>query len=190
MEIADVLRPVVAALDDVGIDHAVVGSVASMNYGEPRFTLDVDILIDPTSAQLHRLCRAFPESDWYVSEPAAQNALQHRRQFNVIHPKSGMKIDFMIVRDAAWNRQQLARRIRRPVEAGFDAWMAHPEDVILGKLLYYREGGSDKHVRDIASMLKLSDEPIDRSRVAEWADRLGVRAEWEHIVAKVDDGNP
>jgi len=37
-----------------------------------------------------------------------------------------------------------------------DVFVARPEDVILSKMQYYREGGSEKHLRDITGMLKVS----------------------------------
>jgi hypothetical protein len=50
--------------------------------------------------------------------------------------------------------------------------------VILKKLEYYREGGSQKHLRDIAGVLRTT-EGLDRAYIERWADQLGVRAEWQ-----------
>jgi hypothetical protein len=38
------LRTVVAALDDAGIPHMLVGSFASMSHGAPRATQDIDMV--------------------------------------------------------------------------------------------------------------------------------------------------
>jgi predicted nucleotidyltransferase len=45
MEQADVVRFTLDVLDRLGIEYAIVGSFASIAYGEPRFTRDIDILI-------------------------------------------------------------------------------------------------------------------------------------------------
>lgn len=40
-------------------------------------------------------------------------------------------------------------------------WLAPPEYVIVRKLEYYRDGGSEKHLRDIQGMLLHSSDQID-----------------------------
>jgi hypothetical protein len=102
-------------------------------------------------------------------------------QFNVIHPASGNKIDFVMARDDAWGRSQLARRIRKPILPDREAFVAAPEDVIIGKLWYYHEGESEKHLRDIASMLRVSGDEIDLAYVEHWAKQLGFDAGWEAV---------
>src|SRR5579859_485017 len=128
-----------------------VGSMASGVYGEARLTLDIDIVVDLTVADAETLCRAFPEPEYYVNLPAAREAASRGGQFNVIHPTSGNKIDFMIARRDAWGRIQLARRRQERVLEDRIGYVASPEDVILGKLLYYQDGRHEKHLRDIAA---------------------------------------
>jgi len=49
------------------------------------------------------------------------------------------------------------------------------------KLEYYREGGSQKHLRDIRSMLAISGEQLDRAALNEWIERLGLQTEWRVV---------
>jgi hypothetical protein len=63
---------------------------------------------------------------------------------------------------------------------------AAPEDVILGKLWYYSLGGGDRHLRDIAGILRVSGDSVDRADIERWAARLGYLEIWQQIVAKVD----
>src|SRR5436190_1059440 len=141
----------------------VVGSFASSAYGEARLTLDIDIVIDPLPGQIAILCEAFPADLFYVSKEAALEASrQPLGQFNVIHPESGNKIDFMIARRDSWGREQVRRRVRLEILVGVYAFAARPEDVVLAKMQYYQEGGSEKHMRDITGMFKVSGKDIDR----------------------------
>lgn len=72
---------------------------------------------------------------------------------------------------------------RRRVDAGAgDVWVAPPEYVIAHKLTCRRDGGSDRHVRDVRAMLAVSDALIDRALLAELVDRPGVRAQWDEVV--------
>ena len=66
----------------------------------------------------------------------------------------------------------------KPFGSNFDAYFASPEDVILKKMEFYHEGGSEKHLRDIAGMLKIRGEQVDRSYISEWAQKLGLEDVW------------
>jgi hypothetical protein len=185
MEQADLLRYVISVLESQELTYMLVGSYASAVYGEPRFTHDIDIVVHLTGEAANRLCAAFPSPEFYVSQVAAREAVLTRGQFNVIHPASGNKIDFMIVRNDPWGRMQLTRRVRRPILPDQDGFVAAPEDVIIGKLWYYDEGGSDKHLRDIAGMLQTSGEAINMQYVDQWAQELGFVDHWRAVVDRV-----
>lgn len=171
-------------LDEIEIRYALAGSYTSMAYGEFRMTQDVDILVEISPDRIEEFCHRFPASDWYVSTAAAAETVRSGQQFNVIRIPSGNKLDFMFPRQSVWGTQQLDRRQQvailphRPISA------AHPEDIIVGKLLYYREGGSDKHLRDIAGILNISRELIDRQRVTQWTDTLGIKDVWDTAWAR------
>lgn len=186
MEQADVVRHALDALDNLEIEYVVVGSFASIAYGEPRYTHDIDIVVRLSENQVVALCNQFPGPDWYVSLPAARQAVLRRHQFNVIHTLSGNKIDFMLAREDEWGREQFARKQQTSLLADRLGFTAHPEDVILGKLLYFREGGSDKHLRDIAGMLQISHELIDRDRLRVWAAKLKVRDILDQVFKRID----
>lgn len=185
MDQLELLKFTLQALERLSIPYAIVGSFASGVWGESRFTQDIDILVELKSQDVVPLCAAFPEAEFYVSQSAANEAVARHGQFNVINPTSGTKIDFMIAGSSAWVRAQLERRKRIPFFPDQDGAVAAPEDVILGKLVYYREGGSDKHLRDIAGILKFSGELIDREYVSRFAAQLGVSDTWEILLATI-----
>ena len=163
------------------IHYRVVGSMASMAYGEPRFTNDVDIVADLHPDKVPALCAAFPAPDFYLSEPAVREAVRRRTQFNIIHPASGLKVDVILPPDTEFARSEM-QRVRRITSVGeYSVWFASPEDVILNKLLFFQMGGSEKHLRDIAGMLKLLRDKVDRAYLDAWIAKLGVAAEWQLI---------
>ena len=82
------------------IPYRVVGSLASMAFGEPRFTNDIDIAAELTVHHLADLFRSFPAPEYYLSEPAARDAIRRKAQFNIIHPASGLKVDIFIPKDS------------------------------------------------------------------------------------------
>ena len=87
-----------------------MGSYASTSYGEPRFTQDIDVLVALDHEQVGALCDAFPPPDCYVSRDAAEAAVRRRGQFNVIHPASGTKVDFMVARSEGWHQADMKGR--------------------------------------------------------------------------------
>ncbi len=163
----------------------IVGSFASGAYGEPRFTRDVDIVVDLRSDQVAPLCAAFPSPDFYVSLPAAADAVRRRGQFNLIHPASGQKVDFLVARQDAWGHSQMSRRQRVQIFPDLTGFVASREDVIVGKLLYYAEGGSEKHLRDITGILKTSPGLVDENYVSSWATQLQVSDAWQAVLTRV-----
>jgi putative heme degradation protein len=54
-------------------------------------------------------------------------------------------------------------------------------------LWYYREGGSEKHLRDIAAMLQVSGNEIDQEYVNHWAQQLGLVEEWRDILNRLPE---
>ncbi len=178
MEQSELLRYCTKVLEQFGLRYFVTGSVATIFYGEPRFTNDIDIVVDLPPGGIADFCGAFPTADFYVSEESIRRAVSKKGQFNVIHPSSGLKIDIMVPSEDAFNRSRFSRVRRLHPAPDYDVVFASPEDVILKKLEYYREGGSEKHLRDIAGVLKISGAEIDFSYIDEWALRLGLSDVW------------
>jgi hypothetical protein len=178
----ELLRYTIEALERLTIPYAVVGSYASSAWGEPRMTRDIDVVIQLLPGQVAPLCAAFPDSEFYVSEAAAREAITYRGQFNVIHPASGNKIDFMIVGGSDWSAAQLQRREQIQFDPSTRGYVAAAEDVILGKLLYLNEGRSEKHIRDIGGILKLHKHRLDLDYISKIASQLGCAEIWQSIV--------
>lgn len=181
MDQDELLRHVVRVLEQAGVSYLVTGSTATIFYGEPRFTNDLDVVLQLGPAQVEEVVRAFPPQEFYVSEEAVRRALRTHGQFNVIHPRSGLKVDFIVAEESPFDRSRFARRRRVRAAADCEADFASPEDVILKKLVFHREGGSDKHLRDVAGVLKISGDEIDDDYLDLWADRLGVTDLWRRV---------
>jgi hypothetical protein len=178
---AELLRYLVESLEELGIEYMITGSQASIYYGEPRFTQDIDVVVELTPAHGPGLLERFPAPGFYLSEEAMREAIEIRGQFNVIHSDSGLKIDLVVKKDTPHARAEFGRRERHPILPGTDAAFARPEDVILSKLAYFQQGGSERHLRDVAGMLRISREQIDTRYVDEWARRLALREIWEVV---------
>jgi hypothetical protein len=96
--------------------------------------------------------------------------------------ESGFKADMYPVGRDVLHLWGMARR-RRVEFAGEPVMLAPAEYVIVRKLEYFREGGSEKHLRDIAGMRRVSAARIDEDAIRQWTARLGLQAQWEQAKA-------
>jgi hypothetical protein len=181
MDLFEFLEKVISALDNLRVPYLVTGSVAAMAYGEPRLTNDIDIVAALEDKHIPDLLNAFSSDEFYISEEAMKEAVRHQKQFNIIHPTSGLKVDIIIRHDTPFDDSRFSR-VRRihPAET-YQAYFASPEDVIIKKMEYYKEGGSEKHLRDITGILKVSGEIVDRTYIADWAKRLDLTEIWDAV---------
>lgn len=185
MEQSDLLRRLVSVLEELDLTYMLVGSIAGGAYGEPRLTQDIDVVVKLPAERVAELCEAFSGHEYYISREAAREAVRLGGQFNVIHPASGNKIDFIIARDDPWGKTRIRRRRRVRILPDLAGYTAAPEDIILSKMDYYREGGSEKHLRDITGVMKISGELIDKAYVTRWAERLGLMEVWRAILERL-----
>lgn len=177
---AGLLADVVARLERSGVPYMITGSIASSYHGEPRATHDVDIVIDPTDAQLSELVSEFEAGGYYVDRRAAKAALVDRAQFNAIAPNAS-KVDFVIRRDRPFSRTEFGRRERADL-LGTTGYVATAEDLVIAKLEWAAASGSDRQLRDVASIVAI-DQDLDIAYVDGWADALGVADLWESVKA-------
>lgn len=135
------------------------------------------------SNDINKLVQVFPKDEFYLpplESMLAETAREHSGHFNLIHLDTGFKADlYPTGRDElnAW-----AFRGKRTIEyEGENIVLAPPEYVIVRKLEYFREGGAEKHLRDIRAMLTVSAEQLDHATLREWIQRRGLEAEWRQV---------
>ena len=97
-------------LNENQIDYMITGSLVSSIQGEPRATHDVDILINITHAAVPAFIKAFMPPDYYISETAIEEAIQHKSMFNLLDTTAGDKMDFWILTDEPFDQSRFARK--------------------------------------------------------------------------------
>jgi len=182
----ELLQRMVEALEESGIPYLVTGSVAAMAYGEPRLTNDIDIVAAIEERHVPGLLAAFPAEEFYVSEEMIREAIRRRLQFHIIHPSSGLKVDIIIRKDTPFDISRFSRIRRISPAESYSASFAAPEDIIVMKMRYYLDGGSEKHLRDITGILKVSRGEVDLNYIADWSRRLGLTEVWQMILKRMD----
>lgn len=162
----------------------ITGSTASAHYGEPRQTQDLDLVIDATPRELEELITAL-RSDCYVSPEAAREALRERGMFNVVDLESGWKADLIFLPPDPFDQTEFHRR--RTVEfLGIKAFLISPEGSILTKLRWAAASGSERQMRDVASVVRTLGGELDREYLMHWASVLGVRERLDAILSHLN----
>lgn len=187
MQQAEIFLLFTAPLDSAHVAYMVSGSVASMVYGEPRLTNDVDIVVALSAAQANDIEKLFPLSDFYCP-PSEVIAIETRRprrgHFNIIHHETGHKADIYTAGSDPLQAWGLQHRQAIEVVPGKSLWIAPPEYVILRKLEYYREGQSEKHILDIRGMLDVSGDTLDKAFLRDQIEHMNLSREWQLVSAK------
>lgn len=166
---------VTRALEGLHIEHTIGGSIASAFAGEPRSTVDIDIVVALAESDLPALVSAL-SSDFYVDEEALRRAVRSRSSANVIHHATQLKVDIFVAGGTPLDEQQLKRRRKVSLGPGRVLYVHPPEDILLQKLQWYRQGGavSDRQWRDILGILRVQGTKIDREYLDASAPVLGV----------------
>jgi len=176
----------VEVLERLEIPYMVVGGFAAIFYGEPRLTLGVDVLLDMRTEHIKPLVAAFPIPDYYISEEAARDALNRRYPFNVIQPSTGAKIDLVPLPRDPFTRLAFQRRQRLVFdEADHSATFITPEDIVVAKLIAYRETGSDKHLRDARGVLTMQWGGLNLEAIRRGAHASDVIETFENLLEAV-----
>ena len=175
--------PVVVALsvaqilESCGLRYLVGGSLASSMSGEPRSTLDVDIVVAMSESDVRKVTDGL-RTEFDVDELAVGRAVRERSSVNVFHRSSAIKVDLFVMGGSPFDDEQMNRRQRVQVTADPNRYLYTytPEDILLQKLRWFRKGHevSDRQWRDVLGILLVQGEALDRSYLSERAEQLGL----------------
>jgi len=167
----------ISIIQQLDIAYVIGGSLASSIYGKVRFTQDADITVEPFDDQADKLFEMI-KPYFYISQKAMYHALRHRSSFNIIHLESAFKIDIFVRSDTAFEKLLMARRNILKLSDSLQEMFAvvSPEDIILLKLQWYRDGGcsSQRQLDDILGILTVQGDGLDFEYLNKWACSLEI----------------
>jgi hypothetical protein len=184
----DGLLRLLKVFDRLEIPYMIGGSGASSVHGLVRTTGDVDIVAN-VAENVQALVSQL-QGEFYIDEQQVRAALEHGRSFNVIHYRSSYKFDIFPVTGDRYQQVQFGRR-RYEISSVFtgellELAVSSPEDVILSKLRWYRQGGevSEQQWNDVLGVIAAQRERLDLPYLGEWAQYLGVADLLEQALAE------
>lgn len=165
----EVLHDVTNQLEQAGIAYMLTGSLAMSHYAVPRFTRDIDLVVALNQDDAERVVQLFT-ANYYISQPAVQNAITRQSMFNLIHYAHSIKVDFVILKSSLYRQQEFARKQRIRIN-DFEIWIVSKEDLILSKLFWAKDSHSEMQLRDVKNLLLTG---YDENYLNEWANKLGL----------------
>ena len=178
--VAEGLKATFHRLEMARVEYMTVGSIASTVYGEPRLTRDLDLVIRAHRDIARLFMEMFPAEEYYL--PPREVIVQEftrQGQFNLLHNPSGLKVDVVVQKSTSHGLAEFERRRRLELLPGVLAWIAAPEDVIIAKLRFYRDGESEKHLKDIRGIL--AQTPVDMMYLESWIQSLELSSSWAKV---------
>lgn len=166
MELLSLLKLVVSRLEKLKIPYVLTGGLAVSFWGSPRTTHDIDIVIEIDFSKIDKVFDAF-QKDFYISRDSIEEMLERGTSFNIIHFKTGLKVDFWPINKKDPQRILEFKRASKRKIFNKKISIIAPEDLILNKLQWYKRGESTRHLEDIKSILKISG--VDLNYIKKWA---------------------
>lgn len=195
MGISDFYIRVVKALDEIGAPYMIVGAFGGSVFGIARSTNDIDMLVDLQEKDCYAISERFPLPRYYADPEMIKNSIGMGIMFNLIDTEEGARADLVPLKREPEYQIAFNRRVRETFQSPggeiFEAWVAQPTDIIIGKLNAWNEGRSDKHPKDIFAILFFclqgySNHDVNLDEVTKEASRLGQEAleMWNKTLAR------
>jgi hypothetical protein len=177
MSSKEILREMIAALDQARIPYMVVGSFASNLYGTGRATFDIDLVVSATSEQIQALLSFLPIAKYYFDLDAALAACRRKDMFNILDMERGWKVDLIFEKPSAYHQQAFQRRTAAEIEQ-VPLFAATAEDIVISKLDWAKMGESSRQIEDVAGILKVRGDLLDRAYIEKWVKQLELAEQW------------
>ena len=177
MSVSEVFHRITSALGEAGIAYMLAGSFASAYYGAPRTTQDIDLVIASSAEQLRAFVQLLSKDEYYVDLDTALEARKRESLFNVVDMATGWKIDLIIRKSRPFSEEEFRRRKLVNLQ-GSPLFVASAEDVVISKLEWAKLAQSQRHIEDVAGILRMRWDSLDRPYLERWILELKIEAEW------------
>jgi hypothetical protein len=170
-------------LEELKIQYVVTGSIASIIYGNPRLTHDIDLVVNIEKAKAKTFLDCFEPTKFYIPPIEIfqiERAREAHGHVNIIHLESGFKADIYFSGSSEFQLWALTNYLENDFYE-LKLRIAPIEYVIIQKMLFYKEAHMQKHIIDINGMLEESQDLIDFSTLKKYIKKFSLEDVWKEI---------
>lgn len=167
----------------LNISYYVTGGVASITYGEPRTTRDLDIVMAIVPDNIRQLVTELEGNGFYV--PGVEDVESGRmKTLGITHIESISRADLVIAGDEEFDAVKFDRRRQLQLSEGETLYFVSPEDLILNKIRWGQQSQSEKQWRDVLGVLKVQGETLDLEYLTHWARQLDLLEDLQRALSE------
>lgn len=166
--IEELLKYTCGQLEKKNIEYMLSGSIAMTIYATPRFTRDIDIVINLKKEDVNSFISIFTDT-FYINNNTVLEEIEKKGMFNVIDQNSGYKIDFIIKKETDFRNEEFRRKVYKPI-FNFNAWIVSPEDLFISKIIWIQSSPSDMQMSDLRALI--NHKAIDKKYISDWCTKL------------------
>jgi hypothetical protein len=149
------------------VSYALIGGLAVSLHGQPRVTVDVDMIIAADVSRALELTAALDGSSFRPLFDDVSEVVQKAFILPLRHRSTGVKVDLAI--GLSGFEQQVVARAQHLNLAGVDVFVATPEDLLIMKLL----AGRPRDEEDLEGLVIVQGDRLDWKYCRELAIKLG-----------------
>ncbi len=178
---AELVIAVIEALEAESIPYFLAGSIASMVYGIPRATKDVEFVVEIGGGGIDRLARRLAGQFEFDPQQHVETSTWTRR-YILRSSRPVFEVELFIKSADPHHLEQWTRRrmLHNPI-LGRDAWMPAPEDVVIQKLRW----GRPKDIADVETVIGVQGAKLDWTYIERWCDAHGSRKRLDEVKASI-----
>ncbi len=159
-----ITRQVVAALNQAGISHMLVGAFARNYYAEPRSTKDADLVLGVSVGSFRTLLDALGPG-FRMDEQMSFETNTGTLKNVIVHAESGFTVELFYLSEDAHDQERWKRRRATNYE-GQPTFVLTAEDYIVTKLRWPRA----KDFQDARDVIAMQGDALDWNYIHHWAD--------------------
>ena len=172
--------------EQLRVKYFVTGGVAASCHGEPRTTLDLDLVVAINREDTDILGASLTEFGFYVPQTNLENVMAGIEQsLCVTHQAKCIKADITVSSSTPFDQIKMERR--ELIDEAF--YVCSAEDTILQKLKWGARSHSEKQWRDVQSILRIQEDSLDFEYISQWAKVIDVTVQWANALRDAGMGD-
>jgi hypothetical protein len=180
----DLVLQLIGLLDETRTPYMLVGSYSSNFYGRERGTNDADFVVQIDNQQLSQIAAKLGK-DFRVDSQMSFETVTMTTRYIIHHPATEFKIELFLLSQDEHDQSRFQRRQQVMFE-GHSVMLPSPEDVVVTKLRWSKEGKRSKDVLDVAQVLAVQFGKLDLAYIHQWCDQHGTRDIFEQLQAEAE----